>query len=200
MDGITPRSAASSAATAEPESAGARAARERSARKGQSIALAAKGERGVTSDRVTKADRVTSVLHQPGPGGGRVAVARGGTTPRVTLHHSHMLLVDTTEGAGHGYEAASLVSKAAAGRRVAGILDKMASEDLAMVVKTSASTAEPILDDKFFSGMKAHFDQMATDQTAALQTKLNVGLPTIMQQFGVRHIGGEGNQLRAPKR
>lgn len=31
---------------------------------------------------------------------------------------------------------------------------------------------------------------MASNQTAALQSKLNTGLPTIMNQFGVKHVSG----------
>ena len=37
---------------------------------------------------------------------------------------------------------------------------------------------------------QAHFDHIAEDQTSLLQAKLNQGLPSILKEFGVRHIVG----------
>ncbi|GAX74541.1 hypothetical protein CEUSTIGMA_g1990.t1 [Chlamydomonas eustigma] len=64
------------------------------------------------------------------------------------------------------------------------------SQDPALKITAVPLTSEPLLDDSFFNLMKAHFNQLAENQTSQLQAKLNCGLPSIMEQFGVRHIVG----------
>lgn len=66
-------------------------------------------------------------------------------------------------------------------------------------MQTAPVTAEPVLDPYFFASMKAHFNQLAEDQTLRLQGKLNTGLPVILKQFGVKHVnalasGGTGRR------
>lgn len=47
-----------------------------------------------------------------------------------------------------------------------------------------SSTAEPLLDDEFYSMIQSHFNSMAETQTGRLQQKLNTGLPAIMESLG----------------
>ncbi len=48
-----------------------------------------------------------------------------------------------------------------------------------------ASTAEPLLDDPFAGLVKAHFNEMALQQSRRLQRKLNADLPIVLQAMGI---------------
>lgn len=70
-----------------------------------------------------------------------------------------------------------------------------------MSLATAHETAEPLLlDEDFFATMKAHFNQLATNQTSQLQAKLNSNLPSLMHQFGVKHIAGNMQAFRSGPR
>ncbi|KAG1652506.1 hypothetical protein FOA52_008217, partial [Chlamydomonas sp. UWO 241] len=68
----------------------------------------------------------------------------------------------------------------------------------AATARPPSGTGEPLLNEDFFEAMKSHFNEMASNQTAQLQSKLNTGLPDIMKQFGVKHVS-PGATLKATR-